>query len=111
MMNSLEREREANHEAEGEGADDGKRDRDGGELDISHVADEDVGDGVDPELAQDVESDGPRNLPHLHRLSAEDPPHLPHGPRRRVVPFSLDQWRLHLPALVSELAMRAARTT
>ena len=30
--------------AEGEGADDGERDRDGGELDLTDVADEDVGD-------------------------------------------------------------------
>ena len=91
-----ERERGApNHEAEGEGADDGESDSDGRELDISHVADEDVGDGVGPELAQNVESDGPRYLPHLNRLSAENPAHLRDGPGRLVVPSPVDQRRLH----------------
>lgn len=47
----------SNHEAEGEGADDGDSDGESGELDVSDVAYEHGGDGVISELAENLERD------------------------------------------------------
>lgn len=61
-----------NHEAKREGADDRERQRNSGELNIAEMADEDVGDGIDGELAQNVENDRQRNLPQAHGFYPEN---------------------------------------
>ena len=50
-------------EAEREGADDGERDRDGGELKVSDMSDEHGGDGVGAEVADYGEGYRPTDPP------------------------------------------------
>ena len=61
---SGKREREY-QEAKGEGANDGERDGDGGELYLADVANKDVGEGGDAVLADDVETYRSSDLPQL----------------------------------------------
>lgn len=63
-------------EAEGEGADDRQRDGDGGELYLADMADEDVGEGGDAVLADDVETNGSSDLPQLGGLHRKDSLHV-----------------------------------
>ena len=71
--------------AEGEGADDRERDRDGGELDLTDVADEDVGDWADAVLANDVEANRSSDQPQFRRLSTQNSLHIAPGSRRSVI--------------------------
>lgn len=50
-------------EAKGEGGDDGEADGDSGELEVAEVADEDLGRGIRPVEAYDVEGDRRRDRP------------------------------------------------
>lgn len=79
-MNTL-----TNHEAEREGANYRKRERNSRELNVAEMADEDVGDGVDGELAHSVENDRQRNLPQFHGFSTEHIRRRPELRHRSVV--------------------------
>lgn len=100
----------ANHEAEGEGADDGERDRDGRQLDVADVADKDVGERVGPVLAENVERDWGGDLPHPHGLYPEHRPRLPEASHGRVVPVAtaVEKRRLHLSRLIVRAGLEIA---
>lgn len=94
-----------NHEAERECADDRNGDRKSRQFNISDVADEHGGDGVSPELTENLERNGTPYYPQLRRFYAENPPPVLHPFRRKVVAVianqlagapPLEQRRLHL---------------
>lgn len=82
----LESEREY-QETEGEGADDGERDRDGGELNLADVTDKDISDGANTVLADDVKSHRSSYRPHLSRLCRQNSLDIDPAPGRSIILF------------------------
>lgn len=71
-----EKRTETNHEAKSESANDRVNERDSRELEVTKMANEDVGDGVDAELTPNVENYRHCYLPYFHRFYPEHPPRL-----------------------------------